>query len=133
MKKTLHLLSVQRGADEQQQMDLTVQGTLQRLGEHWMVCYSETLGDDTVQTSLHLQQNTARIHRRGKWESCMLIEQGARNTCLYRTPYGECPLGVYGRRVSHRLTERGGEIDLCYTLDFGGTNATEHEIRITIE
>ena len=133
MKKTVHLLSTQRGADDEQQMDLTVQGSLKRLGEHWMVCYEETLGDDTVQTNLHLQQNTARIHRRGKWESCMLIEQGARNTCLYRTPYGECPLGVYGRRVSYRLTEQGGEIDLCYTLDFGGTNATEHQIRITIE
>ena len=133
MKKTVRLVSTQRGGDGQQQMDLTVQGTLRHLGDHWLLCYEETLGDDTVQTKLHLQQGTARIHRCGRWESCLLIEQGKRNTCLYRTPYGECPLGVYGKRVFFRLNEQGGDIDLCYTLDFGGTNATEHQIRITIE
>lgn len=132
MKKTVRIISIQRGGDDCEKMDLTVQGDLHRLRDTWILQYDEQLADDPVHTTLRLHQQSARIHRTGSWDTCLQIDQGQRSTCMYRTPYGECPLGVYGRTVTYQLTEDGGEIRLCYTLDLGGSNATEHEIHITV-
>lgn len=133
MKKTITILSRQFCEGTEEKMNLTSQGTLRRLHNQWMLQYCETLGDQTVETTVTVNGTVAQIRRSGVWETCLHLEQDKRNTCLYRTPYGECPMGVYCKTVCADLSEQGGSILLRYTLDLGGTNATEHEIYITIQ
>ena len=73
----------------------------------------------------------AELHRRGAWETALILEPGQAHTCPYRTPFGECPLTVRDALVRHRLTEAGGKIELSYTLDAGG-QAAAHRVYITI-
>ena len=63
----------------------------------------------------------ARI-RREKLNSRMVFEEGVQHTSLYETPFGELSVDIQTSRLLHNLTERGGLMEIKYSI------AVEHTV-----
>ena len=72
----------------------------------------------SVKTKLFIKpDDTVILQRSGALNSKMVIEKGKRNTCFYATPVGELVIGIFGEELNYNLTEKGGTINLKYTID----------------
>ena len=58
--------------------------------------------------------------------------QGKQHTSLYETPFGELAIDIQTSRLRHSLTERGGLLDLRYSIsvDHSATGRNAFKIRV---
>lgn len=90
-------------------------------------------GNDSVKTKLFIKPNdTVLLQRSGTLSSKMLIEKGKRNTCFYSTPAGELVIGIFGEALDYDLTEKGGRINLKYTIDSDLRVISRNSVNISI-
>ena len=62
------------------------------------------------------------LRRSGSVSSQMVFEEGRQHTSLYETPYGELSVDIQTSRLLHNLTERGGLMEIKYSI------AVEHVV-----
>jgi len=62
------------------------------------------------------------LRRSGSVNSQMVFEEGRQHTSLYETPYGELSVDIQTSRLLHNLTERGGLMEIKYSI------AVEHVV-----
>ena len=55
-------------------------------------------------------------------EGTMTLEEGQQHTSLYETPFGELSVDIQTSRLLHNLTERGGLMEIKYSI------AVEHTV-----
>lgn len=76
---------------------------------------------------------TVTLTRVGKYNTEMIIDPGKRHQGSYITPFGELRMGVYSRSVNSALTEDGGTLDLCYTVDFNSALVSVNTLNIKVK
>ncbi|MBO5019279.1 MAG: DUF1934 domain-containing protein [Clostridia bacterium] len=89
-------------------------------GEYYIAYDEGQLFDngEKVNTKLFIKANDSVIlQRNGALKSKMVIEKGKRNTCFYSTVAGDLVIGIFGEAVDYDFTEKGGSINLKYTID----------------
>ena len=69
----------------------------------------------------------------GRYKSCLMIEKGITNLCNYDTPAGSLVLDINGVEIDSNLTEKGGEVNLEYTLNSGGLLISENKLKMNIK
>ena len=62
------------------------------------------------------------LRRSGSVNSQMVFEEGKQHTSLYETPFGELSVDIQPGRLRHNLTERGGIMEIKYSI------AVEHVV-----
>ena len=62
------------------------------------------------------------LTRSGSVNSQMVFEEGKQHTSLYETPFGELSIDIQTSRLLHNLTERGGLMEIKYSI------AVEHTV-----
>ena len=88
---------------------------------------------EDVKTKIYIKSdNSILLERKGSVNSRMIIEKGVRNTCFYSTIHGDLVLGVFGEQVSYNLNEKGGEINLSYTLDTEMQLLSRNNVKIIV-
>jgi uncharacterized beta-barrel protein YwiB (DUF1934 family) len=88
----------------------------------------------SVKTKIFINSNKSIVlNRSGDINSRMEIEQNVRNNCFYSTPVGELSLGIHGEKVNVDLNEKGGRIELVYTIDSDLKLVSRNEVEITVK
>lgn len=89
---------------------------------------------EEVKTQIHIKgENKVLLKRSGTINSRMLIEKGVRNQAFYSTPIGELTIGILGEEIDFKLNEKGGNIDLKYTIDSDLRLISRNSVNITIK
>ena len=104
--------------------ELMTEGTMTLLPDGLLLRYeeSELTGMEGTTTTFELRGPQVRLIRTGKVNSQMVFEEGRQHTSLYETPYGELSVDIQTSRLLHNLTERGGLMEIKYSI------AVEHVV-----
>lgn len=88
------------------------------------LCYQESdlTGMAGTTTTFRVRGNQVILSRTGTVNSQMVFEEGRQHTSLYETPYGELSVDIQTSRLRHNLTERGGVLEILYSI------AVEHTV-----
>lgn len=104
--------------------ELMTEGTLRLTQEGLVLTYQETAltGMEGTVTTFEVQEKRVVLTRSGSVNSRMVFEEGRQHTSLYETPYGELSVDINTSRLRHNLTERGGIMEIQYSI------AVEHAV-----
>lgn len=132
----LTIRSEQRYEDmEPDAIELMTEGTLRLTGEgSILLSYqeSELTGLEGTTTTFEVRGPQVILSRVGSVNSQMVFEEGKQHTSLYETPFGELAIDIRTSRLRHSLTERGGLMDLRYSIsvDHAVTGRNAFKIRV---
>ena len=131
----LTIRSEQRFEDmEPDSIELMTEGTLELTGEGMILSYqeSELTGLNGTTTAFEVRGPRVILTRTGSVNSQMVFEEGKQHTSLYETPFGELAIDIQTSRLRHSLTERGGLMDLQYSIsvDHSATGRNAFKIRV---
>ena len=73
-------------------------------------------------TAFEIRGPRVILTRTGKVNSQMIFEEGRQHTSLYETPFGELTVDIQTSRLRHNLSERGGVMEIRYSI------AVEHTV-----
>ena len=135
MNALIKIVGTQTAEGEEDVVELTTNGTLDRLGDGWKLCYRETeaTGMEGTVTQLEITENRLNLMRMGTHPSMLILEKNQRHHCNYHTPYGTIDLGTYTSELTYDLSEDGGEVEFAYTLGFNGGISSAHNVHITVQ
>lgn len=104
--------------------ELMTEGTLHLTEEGLVLTYQETAltGMEGTTTTFEVQEKRVVLTRSGSVNSRMVFEEGRQHTSLYETPFGELSVDINTSRLRHNLTERGGILEIQYSI------AVEHAV-----
>ncbi len=114
--------------------ELMTEGTLTVLPDGLRLSYAETelTGMEGTVTTFEVRDKRVTLTRSGKVNSQMVFEEGRAHTSLYETPFGELSVDIQTSRLRHNLTERGGVLDLRYSIAVEQTAAGENTVRLRV-
>ena len=104
--------------------ELMTEGTMV-LTEYGMVLsYEETelTGMEGTTTTFEVKGPQVILTRTGTVNSQMVFEEGRQHTSLYETPFGELTVDIQTSTLKHNLTQRGGVMEIKYSI------AVEHTV-----
>lgn len=105
--------------------ELLTAGTMEWLDEGRVLLeYQETelTGMEGTTTTFDVNGSKVTLTRTGTVNSQMVFEEGRQHTSLYETPFGEMTVDIQTSRLRHNLSERGGVMDIKYSI------AVEHTV-----
>lgn len=104
--------------------ELMTDGTMELTPEGMLLTYreSELTGMEGTTTTFELKGPRVILTRTGTVNSQMMFEEGRQHTSLYETPFGELTVDIQTSRLKHNLTERGGVMEIKYSI------AVEHAV-----
>ena len=79
------------------------------------------------------ENNVVTVIKGGEISHNLILEQGQRHRCEYRTPYGNMTLGIYTERVEIELDDNGGSISVSYNIDIENELASSNELVLNIK
>ncbi len=100
-------------------IELVTEGVLERVDGGWEIRYeeSELTGLAGVTTAFRVEDGKITLTRTGKLHSQMVFQPGLLHESLYQMEFGALMISVCATKVSHRITEKGGTVDLTYGID----------------
>ena len=134
-KKSVFVISSEITTDgEKSNIELTTTGNYSRLNGRWVLLYDEMSEDKTtvIKTIVKADDKSVMITRNGDVSSKLIMTEGERNMCQYRTQFGDILLGVYCNEVINKLNDNGGTISMSYTLDVNASVLSENNVMIKI-
>ena len=134
-KKYVFVISSEITTDgEKSNIELTTTGSYSRLNGRWVLLYDEMSEDKTtvIKTIVKVDDKSVMITRNGDVSSKLIMTEGERNMCQYRTQFGDILLGVYCNEVINKLNDNGGTISMSYTLDVNASVLSENNVMIKI-
>ena len=106
-------------------VELTTEGrmTIADDGEITLT-YQETelTGMEGTTTTFTIRDDAVTLRRTGSINNEMRFHTGCPHMSLYETPMGALTVEIVTDKLAHRLSERGGLLDIKYTI------AVEHQI-----
>ena len=104
--------------------ELMTDGTLEVTEDGLVLSYeeSELTGMEGTTTTFEVCGPRVTLTRSGAVNSQMVFEEGRQHTSLYETPFGELSVDIQTGRLRHNLTERGGILEIQYSI------AVEHTV-----
>ena len=104
--------------------ELITEGTMTLAGDEIRLSYeeSELTGMKGTTTAFSLRNGQVVLTRTGTVNSRLVFEEGRQHTSLYETPFGELTVDIQTSRLRHNLTERGGIMEIRYSI------AVEHTV-----
>lgn len=104
--------------------ELMTEGTMTLRPDAILLSYqeSELTGMEGTTTTFVVEGGRVTLRRSGTVNSQMIFEEGKQHTSLYETPFGELTVDIQTSRLAHNLTERGGVMEIKYSI------AVEHTV-----
>ena len=104
--------------------ELMTEATMTLTENGMVLAYEETAltGMEGTTTSFQIQGPQVILTRSGTVNSQMVFEEGRQHTSLYETPFGELSVDIQTSVLKHNLTERGGLMEIKYSI------AVEHTV-----
>ena len=135
MNALIKITGTQTADGEEDVVELTTNGTLERIKDGWKLCYHETeaTGMEGTVTQLDISDGRLNLMRLGTHPSMLILEQNRRHHCNYHTPYGTIDMGTYASKIVCNLDDHGGDLEFAYTLGFNGGISSAHNVHITVQ
>ena len=116
-------------------VELVTAGRLSREGESYTLSYqeSELTGLGGTLTTILVDGEQVTILRVGEFNSQMVFQEGRRHLSMYNTPYGAMAIGVHTRHLLAELSDRGGDIEVDYSIEVDHTLAGRNIFRISVK
>ena len=104
--------------------ELMTEGTLVLTEDGMLLSYEETelTGMEGTTTTFEVKGPQVILTRTGTVNSQMVFEEGRQHTSLYETPFGELTVDIQTSTLKHNLTQRGGVMEIKYSI------AVEHTV-----
>ena len=104
--------------------ELMTEGTMALTDEGIVLSYeeSELTGMEGTTTTFEVKGPRVTLRRSGSVNSQMVFEEGRQHTSLYETPFGELSVDIQTSELKHNLSERGGLMEIKYSI------AVEHTV-----
>ena len=104
--------------------ELMTDGTMELTGDGMVLSYRETelTGMEGTTTTFEVKGPRVTLTRTGAVNSQMVFEEGRQHTSLYETPFGELTVDIQTSELKHNLSERGGLMEIKYSI------AVEHTV-----
>ena len=104
--------------------ELMTEGTMTLTEDGMVLSYEETAltGMEGTTTRFQIQGPRVILTRSGAVNSQMVFEAGRQHTSLYETPFGGLSVDIQTSVLKHNLTERGGLMEIKYSI------AVEHTV-----
>lgn len=98
--------------------ELMTEGTMTLTEDGMVLAYQETAltGMEGTTTRFQVQGPRVILTRSGTVNSQMVFEEGRQHTSLYETPFGELSVDIQTSVLKHNLTERGGLMEIKYSI-----------------
>lgn len=93
---------------------------------------SELTGMEGTTTRFTIQDDTVTLTREGGVNSQMVFQRGKRCSSLYETPWGSILVDVATTTLASRLSERGGVLEVRYTIAVDHRVTGENRFRIRV-
>ena len=115
--------------------ELMTEGSMTIAGDGAIVLeYQETelTGMEGTTTRFTIQDDMVTLTRTGRVNSQMLFQRGKRHSSLYETPWGTMMVDITTTSLAHRLSSRGGILEIKYTIavDHQVTGQNQFKIRV---
>ena len=139
MDKERYLISIlgeQTLDGETDKIEVLTSGNFMKRKDHFYIGYKEYDEDDPetcYDNLIKVEGDVVTINRKGPTRSQLMLEKGKRHQCIYRTVAGDLNIGVFTRTLNNDLHERGGSLEVSYTLDFNTALVSENRFYITVE
>ena len=134
-KKFIFVISSEITTDgDTSNIKLTTTGNYSKINGRWVLLYDEMSEDKTavIKTMVKVNDKSVTITRNGEDSSKLIVTEGERNMCHYRTQFGDILLGVYCNEVENDLKDSGGTISMSYTLDVNASVLSENKVTIKV-
>lgn len=107
------------GTEEEDAMQFTTDGTYEFEDGVGKIVYfeSDVTGLPGTRTRVFFSPDEVIVDRDGAVTSRMIFKEGARNSFLYDTPYGQATMSINTRKISQHFNENGGHMALEYIVD----------------
>ena len=104
--------------------ELMTEGTMEVTEDGIVLSYeeSELTGMEGTTTTFEVKGPRVTLIRSGAVNSQMVFEEGRQHTSLYETPFGELSVDIQTSELKHNLSERGGLMEIKYSI------AVEHTV-----
>ena len=104
--------------------ELMTDGTLEVTEDGLVLSYeeSELTGMEGTTTTFEVCGPRVTLTRSGAVNSQMVFEEGRQHTSFYETPFRALSVDIQTGRLRHNLTERGGIMEIQYSI------AVEHTV-----
>ena len=104
--------------------ELMTEGTMEVTEDGIVLSYeeSELTGMEGTTTTFEVKGPRVTLTRSGAVNSQMVFEEGRQHTSLYETPFGELSVDIQTSELKHNLSERGGLMEIKYSI------AVEHTV-----
>ncbi len=93
---------------------------------------SELTGMEGTTTRFSLQDGMMVLERKGSISSQLIFQEGRQSSSLYETPWGTASVDVDTSYLSCRMGERGGSLELRYTVSINGQPMGKTHIKIRV-
>ncbi len=119
---------------ESETIELTTVGNFSKINNKWVIGYSEVIDDSglEVKTLVRVTDNEVSITRNNDSSSRLVMKLHERNLCHYGTEYGPIMLGVFCSDIKNMLDEKGGSVEMTYTLDLNAAVLSTNEVKIKV-
>jgi len=120
---------------ESDSMDFTTDGYYSFDGGRATIEYyeSEVTGMPGTKTTVNITPEQVIVDRVGQINSKMIFRTDRREKFQYETPYGMANLGIDTRRMSHRFTPDGGELNMEFILNMEHAVVTRNNFQIKVK
>lgn len=94
---------------------------------------TELTGMEGTTTRFIIREDQVVLERTGMIQSRMEFKQGERSSSLYETPWGTMVVDISTTRLLHRLTERGGVMEIVFTIAVNHQVAGENRFKVRVK
>ena len=114
--------------------ELMTEGTMTISDEAIQLSYQETelTGMEGTTTRFTIRENSVVLQRTGTVNNEMYFEHGKPHLSLYETPLGALTVEIVTEKLAHRLSERGGILDIKYTIAVENQITGRHQFKIRV-
>ena len=114
--------------------ELLTDASMRMTPEGLLFSYEESAltGMEGTTTTFEVRGPRVILTRSGAVNSQMVFEEGRQHTSLYETPFGELAVDIQTSYLRHNLTERGGLLEIKYSIavDHTATGRNVFKIRV---
>ena len=120
--------------DDEDSLEFSTDGHYYYDGENGCLTYmeSDVTGLEGTRTSVIIMPDQVVVDRDGMITSRMIFREGLRDAFQYATPFGSATMGIDTRRISHRMDENGGRVEIDYVVDMEHAVAARNRFQITV-
>ncbi len=139
MDKEKYMISIigeQTVDGETDRVEVLTAGQFIKKRDHFYIGYKEYDEENPQEWSdnlIKVENDLVTIRRKGPYGSQLMLERGRRHQCIYSTVAGDMSIGVFTKTLENRLHEKGGTLEVSYTLDFNTDLVSENRFTIKVK